>query len=390
MITQLVIASLLAVAFYFVWLHFHKLLAMFKAKFPRYFERKETACAVRVVIPTGDRVWIRMYTSVLSPDVDVDEFYNSSKKFQKNNHSLNITGTLYINKDTKDCFQILEGPRSNVDRLLKEIYEDPRHTIQDRDIGFWAKRTYSNWGMAPFLFHINSEGSRVLWKQLCAQRMWDIQTPHWGNLFNNKRVVYFATTLLPQCAEGDIPYWTRPFAFVQVVQNGNDSRMIMSILRRKDGSKKRTILNLEKHPYVTLSVLPDWANDHFMDYFERKYKKNKGGHWFDCEEIQSDSTLAEAGFHFGHLHHNGSDYVDVFPAEKLYLCEASRVDSYDNGSNGLVGTDIVRLEVRGIAVRDFNKPENTSAGTHTRLKKLKRTPEGRKVVTLPKVAPEEL
>jgi len=298
-----------------------------------------------------------------------------------------------------------------VDTLLKDISEDPNHVIQDRDIGFWCKRTYSNWGMAPFLFHINSDGSRMLWKQLCIQRKWDIQIPHWGNLTHNKgkSVVYFVTTLSQQCGEDDVPYWTRPFAFVQVVQNSNDSRMIMSILRHKDGSKKQTMLNLEKHPYVTLSILPDWANDHFLNYFERKYKKNKSGHWFDCREIQSASTLAEAGFHFGHLQHNGVDYVDVFPAEKLYLCEMSRVDEYENHDSGLIGTDIVRLEVRGIAVRDFNKPENTSAGTHARLQKLnapmndksakrKRIPQtpprkfqsknAVEVVVFPKVAPE--
>lgn len=99
--------------------------------------------------PESDPVFALEYTSKLDDDCDIDSLLSkeTSEKFQSNNKSRHITGMMLITPQTREVFQILEGPERNVRELFEKIKQDPRHTILMRECKSNVERCYGDWGM---------------------------------------------------------------------------------------------------------------------------------------------------------------------------------------------------------------------------------------------------
>lgn len=312
---------------------------------------------------TKDRVWVRVYCSKLIDETDLANFWNRAGSFAVNNESHGITGFLLLNMDTREAFQMLEGEKSDVEKLYAKICDDSEHEIQGSNV-FRARRTYYHWGMAPFKFHIpeaSFDSSRLLWEQLKRMRDLKIEKPHWNNLFKEGfRGPYFVTTVNIDEKE-KLQYHTRPFTFVTLLENANNTRILISILRQKDGKKKQTLKNLIKNPFVTISIPSDWANDHFYNYFSSKFpeynsnRKMDAKHWFDTVLIRNDDMLVESGFHFTTVNVEGQDYVNVFPAERMFFCQAREYKSSAKG--GVITSEQVYLDVKAVGIRELIKAE---------------------------------
>merc|ERR1719336_1126585 len=54
---------------------------------------------------------------------------------------------MLITPQTREVFQILEGPERNVRELFEKIKQDPRHTILMRECKSNVERCYGDWGM---------------------------------------------------------------------------------------------------------------------------------------------------------------------------------------------------------------------------------------------------
>lgn len=86
-----------------------------------------------------------LYVSKVVKPFGQQEFLTLGATSQRNNAKRGITGILLLWDDS--FLQALEGPRREVESLLKIIKQDPRHTdltvlyespISDRDFGQWT------------------------------------------------------------------------------------------------------------------------------------------------------------------------------------------------------------------------------------------------------------
>jgi len=307
-----------------------------------------------------EKVCVRVYCSKLTEETDLQVFWDETKSFASKNMEHDITGFLFVNMDTREAFQMLEGEEFQVDALYARICNDTRHEIQHTS-RFRSRRIYNNWGMVPFKFTVPVEGgnaSKRLWKELMQMREIRVEKPHWGNLFKDGFLGPYFVTTVDIDDTGKLQYHTRPFNFVQVLENGNNTRMMISILRERDGSMKKTLSNLNKYPFVTISIISDWANDHFYNHFREKFpqydadRKMGGKHWFDTVLIRNDEIIVESGFHFSNFSLKGQDYANVFPAERMFFCEATNSLS---SVSGKVTSEQVFLKVHGVGIREFKE-----------------------------------
>jgi len=87
-----------------------------------------------------------VYTSVANKKYDHHEMITLLDLIRTNNKKLNITGMLLY--DEGSFFQVLEGPKANVNQLYDRIHRDPRHNkvvkIIEAPI---TKRSFSEWTM---------------------------------------------------------------------------------------------------------------------------------------------------------------------------------------------------------------------------------------------------
>mmetsp|Transcript_1976 Transcript_1976/g.3974 ORF Transcript_1976/g.3974 Transcript_1976/m.3974 type:complete len:269 (+) Transcript_1976:166-972(+) len=123
-----------------------------------------------------------VYTSVLkSTHQNVPSIQSFVNKANERNPIMNIGGWLYVDEKLTNCEQILEGPRSSVERLfygkkvtdkngtVKDkqfwvggIYGDPVHTVKkvfEQKVEEGAERVYEFWGMSWAITNSNDEST---------------------------------------------------------------------------------------------------------------------------------------------------------------------------------------------------------------------------------------
>lgn len=79
-----------------------------------------------------------------SQDVELESILKAART---NNTSQGVTGALLFNQE---CFaQVLEGPRTSVERIFEKIQRDRRHgQVTVVDNGWADRRDFPNWAMA--------------------------------------------------------------------------------------------------------------------------------------------------------------------------------------------------------------------------------------------------
>ena len=87
-----------------------------------------------------------LYASRAVPALDQEELVSILKKSKANNPALGVTGVLCFSEGI--FMQVLEGGRSNVNKLYHRIATDPRHTQVEllcyEEIG---ERRFAGWSM---------------------------------------------------------------------------------------------------------------------------------------------------------------------------------------------------------------------------------------------------
>lgn len=87
------------------------------------------------------------YTSRAARGTGQDQLVTILRQSRKNNPALNVTGILLHYDD--QYFQILEGPRENVEMLFNRIGEDPRHhDVRLLFSDYAEERRFGKWAMA--------------------------------------------------------------------------------------------------------------------------------------------------------------------------------------------------------------------------------------------------
>ena len=61
------------------------------------------------------------YVSLLKDDCDISDLFAQTEVFGKINRTLDITGVMYVNVQTREVFQLLEGPELNIKALYARI-----------------------------------------------------------------------------------------------------------------------------------------------------------------------------------------------------------------------------------------------------------------------------
>lgn len=102
-----------------------------------------------------------IYFSKVAPDITEKHVLEIIEKAKINNTSLGITGALVMS--SKYFVQVLEGPRSQVSRLIFSICNDKRHSdltiisVDEIEIRF-----FEAWSMTLFSLEYAEENQRVL------------------------------------------------------------------------------------------------------------------------------------------------------------------------------------------------------------------------------------
>jgi hypothetical protein len=114
--------------------------------------------------------YISRFSSNLSAH-DIDQIVETS---QRNNPSRNITGMLLASGDL--FYQLLEGPRDQIDMLYDRISKDPRHEqviILESEIGNFG-RICPDWAMQKIDLSLKSTAETApisaLLEMICVQR----------------------------------------------------------------------------------------------------------------------------------------------------------------------------------------------------------------------------
>lgn len=114
--------------------------------------------------------YISRFAASLTPQ-DIDEIVEAS---QRNNPGRNITGMLMASGDL--FYQLLEGPRDEIDALYARISEDPRHEqvlLLDSEIGDF-ERICPDWAMQKIDLSLKSAAETApisaLLEMICVQR----------------------------------------------------------------------------------------------------------------------------------------------------------------------------------------------------------------------------
>jgi adenylate cyclase len=114
--------------------------------------------------------YISRFTLSLSP-TDIDQIVETS---QKNNPRRNITGMLVASGDL--FYQLLEGPKAEIDSLYDRISKDPRHEqilLLESEVGNFD-RICPDWAMQKVDLSLKSAAETApisaLLEMICAQR----------------------------------------------------------------------------------------------------------------------------------------------------------------------------------------------------------------------------
>ena len=85
--------------------------------------------------------------------------------------------------------------------------------------------------------------SKRLWKELMQMREIRVEKPHWGNLFKDGFLGPYFVTTVDIDDTGKLQYHTRPFNFVQVLENGNNTCQPYKTIQSYKPDKKRKFTN---------------------------------------------------------------------------------------------------------------------------------------------------
>lgn len=86
------------------------------------------------------------YASAAVPGFSKEQILEMLQRARKKNESLDITGMLLFSD--KSFFQVLEGPKSQVETLFEKISRDTRHTHMLKVFeGTVAKECFKDWSM---------------------------------------------------------------------------------------------------------------------------------------------------------------------------------------------------------------------------------------------------
>ena len=114
--------------------------------------------------------YISRFASGLSPQ-DIDQIVETS---QANNPDRNVTGMLMASGDL--FYQLLEGPKDQIDILYARIYEDPRHeqiVLLESEVGNF-ERICPDWAMQKIDLSLKSSAETApisaLLEMICVQR----------------------------------------------------------------------------------------------------------------------------------------------------------------------------------------------------------------------------
>ena len=114
--------------------------------------------------------YISRFASDLSPR-DIDQIVETS---QANNPDRNITGMLMASGEL--FYQLLEGPKDQIDTLYARIYEDPRHEqilLLESEVGNF-ERICPDWAMQKIDLSLKSSAETApisaLLEMICVQR----------------------------------------------------------------------------------------------------------------------------------------------------------------------------------------------------------------------------
>ena len=114
--------------------------------------------------------YISRFASGLSPQ-DIDQIVETS---QANNPDRNVTGMLMASGDL--FYQLLEGPKDQIDTLYARIYEDPRHeqiVLLESEVGNF-ERICPDWAMQKIDLSLKSSAETApisaLLEMICVQR----------------------------------------------------------------------------------------------------------------------------------------------------------------------------------------------------------------------------
>ena len=114
--------------------------------------------------------YISRFASGLSP-LDIDQIVETS---QTNNPDRNVTGMLMASGEL--FYQLLEGPKDQIDTLYARIYEDPRHEqilLLESEVGDF-ERICPDWAMQKIDLSLKSSAETApisaLLEMICVQR----------------------------------------------------------------------------------------------------------------------------------------------------------------------------------------------------------------------------
>ncbi|MFG0290393.1 MAG: BLUF domain-containing protein [Rhodopirellula sp. JB044] len=98
---------------------------------------------------TNDMLNELVYCSVATRVMDADDLRELLEHARRKNSSLDVTGTLLYNDQTREFIQLLEGDSETLDMLMEKIKSDGRHTSIDVMYrGQITTRSFEGWSMA--------------------------------------------------------------------------------------------------------------------------------------------------------------------------------------------------------------------------------------------------
>ena len=97
-----------------------------------------------------------LYSSVACGALGADQMRDLVEHARLRNALQSITGTLIHFPSSRDIFQVLEGGRWDIERLMRKIHADPRHcSIEVLYMSAIDERSFAAWPMA----FINAESA---------------------------------------------------------------------------------------------------------------------------------------------------------------------------------------------------------------------------------------
>jgi len=264
------------------------------------------------------------YVSLLKDDCDVSDLFAQTELFGKSNRILDITGVMYVNVQTREVLQLLEGPELNIKALYARIKKDDRHVIMHSTFMNIKERNYSSWGMMAQYFPAPSKtrDANSIWKHyssLTNMQILDFDR----KLLDFSRGMFIAT----MNHNGKCLSWRLP----DQIHVGVSPCHRLHIMLPHDEKSLEATVDFGRIQPITISKIPFWV-DNLCAMNEAK--------------MGSIYDLTLAGFHFESIEHNDVIYASVYPAERNWFCCCEEVSF-----NGM-DCDLLAFDVRAVGIME--------------------------------------